>query len=97
MTEITPIELGAIFALSLGLIELLKYSITLLSNKKPTNGTNKAILDELKVQNENHLEHLQVSVGEGFNRMIECQNIACKEIVQAINNLHIDLIKELRK
>lgn len=54
------LQLGATFAICLGLLELVKYCITLLSKKKPTNGATEVLQ---KIQG-NDLFHLNNEICE---------------------------------
>lgn len=54
------------------------------------------MVKELKLQNENHLDHIQNGIIDGFKNMNDCQNSGTKEIVSAINAMHLDVIRELK-
>jgi hypothetical protein len=58
------INLGATFVLALGLIELLKYALTLLSRKKNGNNYSKEVSRELSVISENHLNSIEGAIKE---------------------------------
>jgi hypothetical protein len=67
------IQLGGVVVMVMAFIELIKFLINKYSTKPAFNGTNKAILQELQTQNTNHLEHIQLGMDTGFDRMVDCQ------------------------
>jgi len=58
------INLGATFVLSLGLIELLKYAISLLGRKKNGDYYSKEMARELSIISENHLHSIEEAIRE---------------------------------
>lgn len=91
--EITEyIQLGATFViaftLSNGILKILEATVVkrMARNGDGPEGYAKRTLDELKLMNNNHLHTLEEKIVQGN-----------KEIVGAIKDMHIDLLKELRK
>lgn len=63
--------------------------------KEPFNGMSKLILDEMKKQNENHLEHIQSGINEGFSQMRDCQERQTTRLCEKLDIL-IMAIGELK-
>lgn len=73
MIDYTKImELGSTAIIAV--VALLGYQKIFTKPKETFNGTGKAILDEMKTQNSNHLVHLQECMTKGFDKIAEKQD-----------------------
>lgn len=62
--------------------------------KDPMNGTGKSILEAIEKQNNNHLVHFQSCMDENFKELQKSVNAGNDRIVDAIKQMHIDLLKK---
>lgn len=77
-------QLGGIVVIAISLIELIKFIINKYTAKNTINGTGKAILDQLRIQNENHLRSISQEINSGFDRL-----------EKSIIEMHLDLSNKL--
>lgn len=93
-TEIIQLgALGIVLCLSISLS--IKEFFSYLKTKKNGNGnnSNKEIVETLKAQNENHLTHINDSIGAVCNRLEDGDT----KVVEAISNMHRDLSGQLKE
>jgi len=86
------LELGA---LAIVCIFLIKEVFNFLKTRKNSNlnGTDKQILEALRLQNENHLHTIQKGMNDGFNRMIDCYNDKSDKMIELLARIEGRLSK----
>jgi hypothetical protein len=92
MIDLTQyIELGGIAGLfALFIVQYFQYAK---QKKDPMNGTGKMILQELQTQNNNHLEHIEDGINDGFKNMGNKQDNCANRICEKLDTLIIAIVE----
>jgi len=88
INEYLQVGMGGLLALL-----ILREVFGFLKNKKKNdnNSTEKAILDELRLQNENHLHSIQTEMGKGFDKMMDCYSQKSDKIIEILSRIEVRL------